>query len=154
MTGHHTMIMERKQSASESLKLAIELGDVELCQALMEEGVITDRSFSDFGGDTPVLYAFARGQFEIAENLISNGATIAGSEGDMSISRGYTPFHYAATAGKAQILRMLFEKAPQGILRCCQPVHPIHLAVASGHAECVELIINHVRGGMATPSTF
>ena len=141
------MIMERNQSASESLRLAIELGDMKLCQALVEEGVNTDSGFPNFGGDTAVLYAFARGQFEIAENLISNGASIAGSG-------GYTPFHYAASAGKAQILRMLFEKAPQGILRCCQPVHPIHLAVASGHAECVELIISHAREGMAAPSTF
>ena len=146
------MTMERNESASEPLKLAIELGDVELCQALMEEGVNTDSGFSDFGGDTPVLYAFAHGQFEIAEYLISNGASIAGAEGDMSICRGYTPFHYAAAAGKVQILRILFEKAPQGILRCCQPVHPIHLAIANGHAECVELIINHARGGMTTSS--
>ena len=132
MTGRHSMIMERDQSASDSLKLAIELGDVKLCQALLEEGVNTDSGFPDFGGDTPVLYAFALAQFEIAEYLISNDASIAGAAGDKSICRGYTPFHYAATAGKTQILHMLFEKAPQGILRCCQPVHPIHLAVASG----------------------
>ena len=145
------MVKERTESASKPLRLAIELGDVKLCQTLIDEGVNTDKGYSDLGSDTPVLYAFGLKQMEVAKLLISNGASIAGATGDKSIYRGYTPFHYAASAGNVQILRILFEKAPRGIFRCCQPIHPIHLAIANGHVECVELIINHAREGMTRP---
>lgn len=145
---------EKTLSAPKLLKLAIELGDMKLCRALMEEGVNTDSGSPGFEGNTPVLCALAHRQFEIAEYLIANDASIAGAEGDASHYRGYTPFHYAASAGNAQILRILFEKAPQDILRCCKPVHPIHVAIASGHADCVELIIDHARKGMTKYSTF
>lgn len=154
MAGRLAMGKEKTWSPSEPLKLAIQLGDIELCKALVKEGVNTDNGFPDFGGDTPVLCAFGHGKFEIAEYLISKGASIAGAAGDRVPFRGYTPFHYAASAGKVQILRILFEKYPQAILRCCQPVHPIHVAVANGHAECVELIIHHARKGMMTSSIF
>ena len=145
------MVKERNESASEPLRLAIELGDVKLCQTLIEEGVNTDKGFSDLGSDTPVLYAFELEKIEVAELLISNGASIAGASGGKSIYRGYTPFHYAASAGDVQLLRILFERAPRGIFRCCQPIHPIHLAIASGQIECVELIIDHARQGMTRP---
>ena len=84
MAGRGGMIKESKQSGLEPLKLAIELGDLELCRALFEEGFNTESSFSNLGGDTPVLYAFAYDEFEIAEYLISNGASIAGAAGDES----------------------------------------------------------------------
>lgn len=51
-------------------------------------------------------------------------------------------------AGNVQILQALFEKAPREILRCCQPVHPIHLAITGGHLECVNLIIDQARKSM------
>lgn len=143
---------EKRRVFSASLKLAIELGDVELCQALMEDGVSTDIGFSELGGDTPVLYAFSLGNFEIAECLITNGASIAKCSSGTSMFKGYTAFHHAASAGNVQILRILFDKSPHGIMACCQSVHPIHLAISGGHAECVELIIDHARKGMAKSS--
>ena len=145
---------ERTRSASKALQMAIELGDMEFCQALMKEGVNTDSGFPDYGGETPVICAFKFGQFGIAEYLIANGASVVGAAGDGSHGREYTPFHYAAIEGNVQILRILFEKAPREMLRCCQPVHPIHLAIANGHAGCVELIIDHARRGMPTPTAF
>lgn len=145
---------EKTRSASEALKMAIELGDMEFCQALVEEGVNTDSGFPDRAGDTPVLCALGLGQLGLAEYLIANGASVAGAAGDRSYCRGYTPFHYAASAGNLQILRLLFEKAPREMLRSCQSVHPIHLAIASGHAACVDLIIDHSRRGMPTPIAF
>ena len=57
----------------------------------------------------------------------------------------YTPLHYAASVGNVQILQFLFEKAPREVLRCCRPVHPIHLAITGGHVECVRLIIDQAR---------
>ena len=153
MAGCQVTGKEKKQRASNLLKLAIELGDLEICQDLVKEGVDTRSGFSDFGGLTPVLHALGNGRYEVAECLISNGASTVEAEGDTSYYRGWTPFHSAALDGDIQTVRLLFEKAPRAILHCCQPVHPIHLAIANGHAECVELIIYHARKGTTTSST-
>lgn len=142
MADRHAKGEEETRSASKPLDLAIQLGDLELCQALVKEGVNIDTGCWDDEDKTPVLCALKCGQYDIADYLIANGASIAGAAGRV---RGYTPFHYAASAGNVQIMRMLFERAPQEIVRCCQPIHPIHLAIASGNADCVELIMNHAR---------
>lgn len=123
------------------------MGDLDLCQALLKKGTNTDGGFLDCVGCTPVLYSFANAQFEIAEYLILQDASIAGATCAQSTSRGYTPFHYAATYGLFNTLQVLFEKAPKGIAMCCRPVHPIFLAIAGGHLECVKLIIEHARQG-------
>lgn len=68
--------------------------------------------------------------------------------GKGNVANGYTPFHYAGSVGNVEILRILFEKVPREILRCCQPVHPIHLAVIGGHLRCVNLIIDEARKGI------
>lgn len=65
---------------------------------------------------------------------------ISKTEGKGDMGNGYNPFHYAASVGNVEILRILFENAPREILRCCQPVHPIHLAIIGGHLKCVNLI--------------
>lgn len=69
-------------------------------------------------------------------------------------SKWYSPFHHAASVGSVQILQLLFEKAPREILRCCRPVHPIHLAIVGGHVECVELILDQICkvGRLTSPS--
>ena len=105
------------------LRLAIELEDIDLCQGLLMQGADTDSGFLDYQSNAQDPY----------------------------LIQGCTPFHYAAFAGNFQILQALFEKAPREILRCCQPVHPIHLAVAGGHLECVNLILDQARKG-TTPS--
>ena len=148
---------EKRQSASSLLKLAIELGDMELCQNVLKESVNIgsqnlDCGVLDCGGVTPVHHALRLGRFEIAEYLILKGASVA-EAGDTSCLRRWTPFHDAAFQGRVQILRVLFGKAPRELLRCCQPIHPIHLAIANGHAECVELIFDHTCKGTTTSST-
>ena len=126
---------------------------MELCQSLVKESVSIGSRVLDYEGLTPVFYALWLGQLEVAENLILEGASVADA-GDADHFRGWTPFHDAAYQGRIQILRALFGKAPRAIMRCCQPVHPIHLAIANGSAECVELVIDHARKGTRTSSTF
>lgn len=53
-------------------------------------------------------------------------------------------------AGNAEILRLLLDKDPHELLRCRQPVHSLHIAVARGHTECVEIIIAQARKGTMT----
>ena len=125
---------------------------MKLCQSLVKESVSIGSRVLDYGGLTPVFYALKLGQLEIAENLILEGASVANA-GDASHFRGWTPFHDAALQGRVQILRALFGKAPRVIMRCCQPVHPIHLAIANGHTESVQLIIDHARKGTRTCTT-
>lgn len=68
--------------------------------------------------------------------------------------KGYTLFHYAASIGNVEILKILFKKASREILRCCKPVHPIHLAITGGHESCVNLIIDEARRGNITFPSF
>lgn len=143
---------EDRQSGSKLLRLAIELGDTTFCQSVVRESVSIGSRMLDCEGLTPVLYALKLGQLEIAEILILEGASVAEAD-DTSFFRGWTPFHDAALLGRVQILRALIEKAPRTLMRCCQPVHPIHLAIANGHIECVQLIIDHALKGRTTSST-
>ena len=86
-------------------------------------------------------------QAETAEHMTS-------TTGKKDVIEGYTLFHYAASVGNVHILRILFEKAPREILRCCQPVHPIHLAIIGGHKKCVNLIIDEARKGTTISQSF
>ena len=104
----------------------------------MEEVADNVDGFLDYQDNAEVP---STGKDKITEDTVGYASKV-------SMSKGYTPFHYAASAGNVQILQVLFEKAPREILRCCQPVHPIHLAIIGGHMECVKLIIEHARKGL------
>ena len=103
----------------------------------MQEATNNDSGFLDYQCDTGVPFS----KYGITSE--HTGEKYAGR--DMVIE--YTPFHYAASAGNVEILQILFKKAPREILRCCRPVHPIHLAVTGGHGSCVDLIIDEARQG-------
>ena len=122
---------------------------MEICRGFIEDFVNTDSGFLDYQGDA---HLHSTGQGETADHLTSNDVLVARAAGDKTMFRGFTPFHHAAWMGKVQILRVLLEKAPREILRCCQPVHPIHLAIADGHVKCVELILDHAREGTTMSS--
>ena len=126
--------------------MAIEQDDVDLCHTLMGEGSYADAGVLECGC-TSVLYFLQRNSLRIAEFLISKGASIAGAACLGTEPPHFTPLHYAAERGHVKILEAMLEKAPLELLQCCEPAHPIGLAVASGHAKCVELIMNHARKG-------
>ena len=102
-------------------------------------------------GCTPLLYSLHKEQFAIAEYLVSQGASTAGSTCESWPTRGFTPFHYAAALGSTELLRLLLEKAPEEIY-VSHPINPIHLAVLNDEAECVKLILDHASQGMKTVS--
>ena len=97
-------------------------------------------------GCSPLLYSLAHEQHAIAEYLVSHGASIAGSTCELISTRGFTVFHYAAI-WNAKLLRLVLEKAPNEIQVMEDPIHPIHLAVHSGNAACLQLILDHVSQG-------
>ena len=136
----HDVGKRKSRVPLEQLRLAIELEDIELCRVLMEEATDIGNGFLDYQCDTRLPYSE---QGIVAEHAQRTYA----SKGYMV--KGYTLFHHAASVGNVGILQILFKKAPREILRCCQPVHPIHLAIAGGHGSCVDLIIDEARQGNA-----
>ena len=126
--GRHPAGKKKSRDTFEQIRRAIEVEDIELCRALMEEAFNNDNGFLDY-------------QCVMTEHI---KRTYAG-RGNMV--RGYTLFHYAARVGNVEVLQILFKKAPLEILRSCQPIHPIHLAITHGHVSCVNLIIDEARKG-------
>lgn len=141
--GHNSRI---SHDTSEALKIAIDLGDLQLCTRLVEGGTNLDTGLESCMGCTPLLYALWFRQDAIAEYLISRDASIAGSACELWSTRGFTVFHYAAI-WNPELLRLLFEKAPSEIYVIHDPIHPIHLAVFRGDTDCVKLILDHASQG-------
>lgn len=136
--------MKKTRISLKQLRLAIELEDLQLCRSLIEQGISSDSGLLEYQDDTKNHFS---GQIDTAEHSISSKASVVGTLSKESVTEGYNQFHYAANVGNVQVLHLLFEKAPREILRCCRPLHPIHLAITRGHVECVKLIINQARKG-------
>ena len=132
--------------------MAIDLGDLELCKRSVESETDLKSGFGGCKGCTPLLYSFHNRKDAIAEYLISQGATIAGSICEDWPTRGFTAFHYTAIADSVVLLRLLLEKAPSEIYNSHSPIHPIHLAVLNDNTECVNLMLDHVREGKKASS--
>ena len=137
---------------SDALKVAIDIGDIELCVRIVESGTDLNSGIEGCPGCRPLLYSLHHGELAIAEYLVSQGASIAGSTCEAWKTRGFSAFHYAAAQGSVELLRLLLEKAPSEIHASHDPIHPIHLAVLNGNTECVELMVDHVRQGMKIDS--
>lgn len=123
------------------------MGDLEFCTRLVENGADLQSGFEGCMGCTPLLYSLQKKQYAIAEYLVSQGASTAGSTCERWPTRGFTAFHYAATLGSVELLRLLLEKAPSKIYVSHDPIHPIHLAVLEDNAECVKLMLDHASQG-------
>lgn len=92
-------------------------------------------------------FALYRGNYRLARYLIDQGATTAGRICNQLARPGYTAFHYATSDGNLVVLQTLLEQNPEALLHE-DAVHPVHLAVANGHVEWVEYMIEHTRARM------
>ena len=128
--------------------MAIDVGDMELCKRLVEDGADLESGFSFCLGCTPLLYSLAMNKPEIAEFLVRHGASITGQTCLNWSSRGYTPLHYAACDGNLGLLECLLNRGALELIDVGSPVHPIHLATANGHTKCVEMIQDRSYHGM------
>ncbi len=128
--------------------MAIDAGDMELCKRLIESGENLESGFSFCLGCTPLLYSLIMNKPELAEILVSHGASITGQTCRYYSSRGYTPLHYAAGGGYLGLLKCLLKRGALKLVDMQSPVHPIHLAAANGHTECVEIILDQSYHGM------
>ncbi|XP_003561632.1 ankyrin repeat domain-containing protein 65-like [Brachypodium distachyon] len=88
------------ESGSTLLDLAVGLGRADIVQVLLEYGADADKPSR---GRTPLENAAASGECLIAELLLANGATPAGSDA----------LHEAAAAGHSDVLKLLLGKQQQ-----------------------------------------
>ena len=128
--------------------MAIDVGDIELCKRLVENGADLESGFAFCLGCTPLLYSLLSLQPKIAEYLARHGASITGQTCQKWASRGYTPLHYAASHGYLSLLNCLLDRGALKLIDMQSPVHPIHLAAANGHTKCVEIILDQSYHGM------
>ncbi|KAL9638177.1 MAG: hypothetical protein Q9204_001596 [Flavoplaca sp. TL-2023a] len=126
--------------ASESLRLAIEIGDYELCKRLVEEHENINYGFPSCLGCTPLLYSLQLKRFHMAEYLLSKGAAVGGETCHFYPTQGYTAFHYAAAFGLTKFMELLLGRAEERPSRYCRPIHPLHLAVFNHHVDCAKLL--------------
>ena len=133
--------------------MAIDINDMELCKRLVENGADLKSGFKFCLGCTPLLYSLVKDRPEIADFLVSHGASITGQTCQKWRSRGYTPLHYAACDGNLGLLECLLNRGALELIDVGSPVHPIHLAAANGHTECVEKILDRSYHGMPLPDS-
>lgn len=141
-----------EQNLAAPLKHAIEIADQQLCERLVEAGADLQAEYKSLPNCVPLLYCLScihdndRGP-ELAEYLFSRGASIAGETSIQYQTRGYTAFHYAAANGFTDLLRKLHQSAPKAWTELSRsPIHPIHLAVAREHIDCVQYILQQSQG--------
>ena len=136
--------------ASEPLRLAIEIGDYELCICFVEEHENINSGFPSCSGCTPLLYSLQLQRFDIAKYLTSQGAAVGGKTCQSYPTRGYTALHYAAAFGLTELMELLLDRAQERLSRYCRPIHPLHLAVANNHIDCVKLLLEDCVTGKST----
>ncbi len=107
-----------------------------------------DAGYRECLGCTPLLYTLhyhSHNAEAIAVFLVSQGASIRGQSCQNVEDKGYSAFHYAASLGFVDLLRLLLEKDIEGLSQYSIPFHPIHLAIANGHAVCSQMILDYAR---------
>lgn len=127
--------------------MAIEAGNLHRCQRLVQGGADINLGYASCAGCSPLLYALHGGRFEIAHYLVVQGASVTGVTCNLWSTQGYTAFHYAASCGQVMLLKVLLEKASKVISQFETDVHPIHVAIANGHLDCFEAIMDYSRKG-------
>ena len=95
--------------------MAVDIGDLELCTRLAENGTDLDHEIRDCMGWKPLLYSLHKEQYAIARYLLCQGASIAGSTCEAWSARGFNAFHYAAVLDSSELPRLLLEEAQSEI---------------------------------------
>lgn len=91
-------------------------------------------------GETPLMMAALRGQFEIAQRLYARGATVE--------RPGWTPLHYAASGPSLDLLRWLLELRAPINARSPDGTTPLMLAAGYGLIDATDELLQ--RGADAT----
>jgi uncharacterized protein len=84
-------------------------------------------------GETPLMMAVFKGQTELAIEMIDKGADVN--------QTGWTPLHYAATAGNVQLIKILLDKHAYIDAESPNKTTPLMMAAHYGTASAVKLLL-------------
>lgn len=84
-------------------------------------------------GESPLMLAALRGQEAVAQRLIQKGADVN--------KTGWTPLHYAASAGKLSLLKLLIENSAYIDAESPNGTTPLMMAAMYGTGEAVDLLL-------------
>ncbi len=84
-------------------------------------------------GETPLMMAVFKGQLELAKQLIALGADVN--------KTGWTPLHYAATAGNATLVKLLLEHYAYIDAESPNKTTPLMMAAHYGTTGTVKLLL-------------
>lgn len=119
---------------------AAAVGALEAAVTLIKHG--SDVNKGDLYGKTPLHIACLEGHVEMVKLLVSHGADVNRETADTALS--LTACDFAALRGNVEILRFLIEKSGRVLESRMVHVkfwtHPLHIAAANGHLECVRLL--------------
>lgn len=87
---------------------------------------------------TPLHYAADRGDLEITNLLISNGADLLARDTD-----GDTPLHWAAFKGNSEIVNLLLEKGAEPSPMNKNGDTPLNYAIADRSMETIDLLLDN-----------
>lgn len=106
-------------------------GDAEMAKLLLDKRARPN--LRNPGGESAIMIASLRGHLPVVELLYSRGAEIN--------PPGWTPLHYCAWEGKADVCRFLLAKQANVDARAPNGATPLMIAARQGHDEIVRLLI-------------
>ncbi|HXE21827.1 MAG TPA: ankyrin repeat domain-containing protein, partial [Rhodoferax sp.] len=115
--------------------LMMALGEpaLQAAQALLDAPKI-DVNALDTHGESPLMMASLKGQFDIAKELIDKGADVN--------KTGWTPLHYAATGGHAKIVSLLLDHYAYIDAASPNGTTPLMMAAYYGNTATVKLLLD------------
>ncbi len=127
------------RGAATDIFVAIVTGDLDGLKKLLHGSPVLVGS-KDSYGKTPLHYAAALEQKDMAAFIIANGAEINARD-----NLGMTPLHYAAHAGRIDTVELLLANKAEVDVRDSAAITPLFYAAMRGsdHADVVELLIEH-----------
>jgi uncharacterized protein len=114
------------------LFLALSEPSPKVAQALIQAPKI-DLNPITHDGETPLMMAVFKGQSELAVKMIALGADVN--------KTGWTPLHYAATAGNVQLISVLLEKHAYIDAESPNKTTPLMMAAQYGTPGAVKLLL-------------
>lgn len=93
----------------------------------------TDLNAQSAQGETPLMLAAIKGEFELVEKLIKKGADVN--------KTGWTPLHYAATTGQLKVISLLLENHAYIDAESPNGSTPLMMASMYGTPAAVKLLL-------------
>jgi uncharacterized protein len=122
----------RDPKGQHGLFLALREPSPKAAQALINAPKI-DLNVLSANDESPLMMAVFKGQVELAQQMIAKGADVN--------KTGWTPLHYAATAGQVQLINMLLENHAYIDAESPNKTTPLMMAAHYGTPSAVKLLL-------------